>query len=285
MQPISGSSSLIGHDAHPEVQRRRAGDKARAFTLIEILVVVAIIGLLAAILFPVFGRARDNARRSSCQSNLKQLGLGFSQYAQDYDEHLPFAFSDTPDTSWDQCLQPYLGIKTIGSTASPLILRCPNDSYDRTNGSCVAYSSQPQEYRSYSQPSKISGGAPLFIAGARRDNVTGLVCSSCTTGYFNEGRNLAEVPSVATTLLLAENPGTRNRFRTATGPVVAGPSGQGSQYACSSPVTIPPTHFDGWNYLFTDGHVKWLMPETTVNLAGGGTTVNPKGMWTVADND
>ena len=56
------------------------------FTLVELLVVIAIIAILAAILFPVFARARENARRSSCQSNLKQLGLGLLQYAQDYDE-------------------------------------------------------------------------------------------------------------------------------------------------------------------------------------------------------
>ncbi|RYX80764.1 DUF1559 domain-containing protein [bacterium] len=59
-----------------------------AFTLIELLVVIAIIAILAAILFPVFARARENARRSSCQSNLKQINLGLIQYTQDYDERL-----------------------------------------------------------------------------------------------------------------------------------------------------------------------------------------------------
>jgi prepilin-type N-terminal cleavage/methylation domain-containing protein/prepilin-type processing-associated H-X9-DG protein len=59
------------------------------FTLIELLVVIAIISILAAILFPVFARARENARRTSCLSNLKQLGLGMMQYLQDYDETFP----------------------------------------------------------------------------------------------------------------------------------------------------------------------------------------------------
>ncbi|MGV3721477.1 MAG: DUF1559 domain-containing protein [Actinomycetota bacterium] len=58
----------------------------RGFTLIELLVVIAIIAILAAILFPVFAQARDKARQSSCQSNLKQIGTAIKMYAQDYDE-------------------------------------------------------------------------------------------------------------------------------------------------------------------------------------------------------
>ena len=65
--------------SHPRNERR-------GFTLIELLVVIAIIAILAAILFPVFAKAREKARQSSCQSNVKQLGLAFMQYKQDYDE-------------------------------------------------------------------------------------------------------------------------------------------------------------------------------------------------------
>jgi prepilin-type N-terminal cleavage/methylation domain-containing protein len=54
---------------------------SNGFTLIELLVVIAIIAILASILFPVFARARENARRSACQSNLKQIGLAMMQYA------------------------------------------------------------------------------------------------------------------------------------------------------------------------------------------------------------
>ena len=98
----------------------------RGFTLIELLGVLAIIAIPAAILFPVFARAREKARQTSCLSNVKQIMLGVMMYAQDYDEVLiPAALpwqapAEAPATAdeWHEILQPYLSNVTI--------LRCPS---------------------------------------------------------------------------------------------------------------------------------------------------------------
>src|SRR5688572_271338 len=63
--------------------------KKRGFTLIEILVVIAIIAILAAIIFPVFAASREKARSTACLSNLRQLGNGYMLYVQDHDELFP----------------------------------------------------------------------------------------------------------------------------------------------------------------------------------------------------
>lgn len=94
---LSSLPSKISGPKLPEVSSRYAG-----FTLVELLVVVAIVAILAAFLFPVFSRARQRARQTACLSNLRQLALATFQYAQDSDDHYPYGGdpSDLDTTSW-----------------------------------------------------------------------------------------------------------------------------------------------------------------------------------------
>jgi prepilin-type N-terminal cleavage/methylation domain-containing protein/prepilin-type processing-associated H-X9-DG protein len=85
----------FSYKARTAYSARHRGPGMAGFTLIELLVVIAIIAILAAILFPVFAQAREKARSASCLSNLKQLTMGFTMYAQDYDETFP-------QWKWDQ---------------------------------------------------------------------------------------------------------------------------------------------------------------------------------------
>lgn len=95
----------------------------RGFTLIELLVVIAIIAILAAILFPVFARAREQARKSACISNLKQIGTAILMYAQDYDEQIvPVATGVCPGPNafgWGDLVQPYV--------KNYKVLECPSN--------------------------------------------------------------------------------------------------------------------------------------------------------------
>lgn len=96
--------------------------RRRGFTLIELLVVVAIIAILAAVLFPVFARAREAARAASCRSNLKQYATATLMYVQDYDEVLPFSAGPDPTMctqTFYMVLDPYVKNKQI--------VQCPSE--------------------------------------------------------------------------------------------------------------------------------------------------------------
>jgi prepilin-type N-terminal cleavage/methylation domain-containing protein/prepilin-type processing-associated H-X9-DG protein len=115
---------------------------ARAFTLIELLVVIAIIAILAAILFPVFAQAREAARKTSCASNLKQIGTSWTMYIQDYDERIGSA---NPPPDWGHC--PTMPGRSQfggweGNILAPYIkntqvFKCPSSSGFGVNNNCA----------------------------------------------------------------------------------------------------------------------------------------------------
>lgn len=225
----------------------------KAFTLIELLVVIAIIAILAAILFPVFARARENARRTSCLSNLKQIGLGAMMYVQDYDEKYPMLWyrpeSGSPNNpsvvqttagtpgaefkvgdsgygvldnyiTWMDLIYPY--------TKSVQVFRCPS-------------STDAQYYPDY------------LLSGA----------------YGGFHRAAFGVPDGVTAMAQIESPSTSAMiWETGSG----GGTSYESKYGYTGyPVNIPrwPTlheeHLGGMNLAFGDGHVKW---QSQLSMSG-----------------
>jgi len=150
--PSELSKRLHVHYSFKEFRMKKYSAR-KGFTLIELLVVIAIIAILAAILFPVFARARENARRASCQSNLKQIGLGIAQYTQDYDEKYPQIYAGNvcdggcdarKPGGWSQLIQPY--VKSVQLFACPS--NPGNTSFSRNAGTYagIAYPAIPQSY-------------------------------------------------------------------------------------------------------------------------------------------
>ena len=91
------------------------------FTLIELLTVIAIIGILAAILIPAVSSSRENGRRAYCMNNMNQLGKALLMYAGDHNDYLP-GIPDNSASVWDIELMPYIGFATN-------LFICPSDPY------------------------------------------------------------------------------------------------------------------------------------------------------------
>jgi len=140
----------------------------RGFTLIDLLVVIAIIAILAAILFPVFAQAREKARQTSCLSNLKQLSSAMLMYAGDYDERFPPVVGrDSRQRnlylmSWMHLLEPYT--KNRGIFVCPSSRHTSQD-YEKNDDLVQNYGYAPtMQIRSYDAIEALTGpfGTALF---------------------------------------------------------------------------------------------------------------------------
>ena len=167
------------------------------FTLIELLVVIAIIAILAAILFPVFARARENARRASCQSNLKQIGLAVEQYKQDFDGYYPTTrqlAGPGVNRGWPTLIQAYI--------KSQQIFICPSGEREASIKSVAA--SWTGSVRRYcgktvddgtassgdgSSPASISEVRGLSYAVNVIPGVDGAVAAWTSPGFKNSGKS------------------------------------------------------------------------------------------------
>jgi prepilin-type N-terminal cleavage/methylation domain-containing protein/prepilin-type processing-associated H-X9-DG protein len=161
-----------------------------AFTLIELLVVIAIIAILAAILFPVFAQAREKARQTACLSNGKQLALGITMYAQDYDETLPQGgYTPVSGSSgrWFRDIFPY--VKSLQ------VYNCPSKNEGRVSSAEPGFLIQTESNGS---------GLPLTtgIAGGYGCNVNIMNYNTRTANPV--GRALSEIDNTAGTFVLCD---------------------------------------------------------------------------------
>jgi prepilin-type N-terminal cleavage/methylation domain-containing protein/prepilin-type processing-associated H-X9-DG protein len=254
----------------------KSKSKENGFTLIELLVVIAIISILAAILFPVFAQAREKARQTTCQSNLKQLGLAFVMYAEDNDSFMPlpnekpagWAFLAAINGGYDSqkasttqgqvplfnpTLDPYLKNVSMGATS---VWNCP----DNANASYHNAYWGPND--PYAYPRSYAMNQQLINPGTASDGTVvsdpdALSPLTGTTGGY-------------TTMQKITSPVGDNR--------IAAPSQTVLLFEGIGELDTTPSDFDGFVYQegdFTEAG-GYYGPNSTANAGACTAVINPK---------
>jgi prepilin-type N-terminal cleavage/methylation domain-containing protein/prepilin-type processing-associated H-X9-DG protein len=203
----------------------------RAFTLIELLVVIAIIAILAALLFPVFAQAREAARKTTCASNQRQLGMAISMYSQDYDETLP--------STWDG------GNGDGSSSGSGGWIAFANflgpTRFDPAAGALHGY---VKNAAIYTCPSDAARSGDSYAINC-------LLSSPSGVPHYFAGMPIAALRASSSTFLLVEEYSETQRGSTDDG-----------YFNVMVPQFLADRHQGGANYLYCDGHVRYLKART-----------------------
>ena len=281
--------------------------RKRGFTLIELLVVIAIIAILAAILFPVFAQVRENARKASCQSNLKQLGTALIMYSGDYDEEYmsPYYYGSV-NSSGQSPLESYIKNRSNGGTATSTVWACPDLQgysgtaagyyYARSYAMNVFLRSPGKDHtNSYS----ILDPDACYTAPSQYLSVTYKGSSSNSNEYYLSGTNnpvnLAKIAEPANTDMLYEampedNTNTPAYYYGSTSPNGDYMNVKGfwdtlaheKAYWYSAQSPNQAYHGTRNNYLYCDGHVK-AMEVQKMNFDITAAQNTPANIWTVSE--
>jgi len=236
--------------------------KNSAFTLIELLVVIAIIAILAAILFPVFAQAKEAAKRTSCLSNAKQVGLALYMYAGDNDDFTPTPyeyFGPGPfvlEDSW-QLVSPYIKSENLWFCPDDGVKNCDTDeglpNVTGPGDPCISYGSNWGPMQSFNKNAQEGGMYSTFEF---------LPAGGPYVAYACPGISMTSVDSPAQMFAFGDSEDTpwyticmgSILSRTWLASELSGGAGNGSNLTALSQVR----HGGKFNFGFADGHAKMI---------------------------
>ncbi len=251
------------------------------FTLIELLVVIAIIAILAAILFPVFQKVRENARKTACLSNLKQIGLAVTEYTQDYDENYPTGHNGILGQAWAGTVYPYV--------KSTEVFHCPDDPTTKQTNTGITPNvvSYPVSYSANLNFTRTDPGNTLdphsgqALASLQSPAKTVMLCE--VHGIYGAITDPIEANGLNGVVSSVTNGNDGGQVFPFTGGTQGGnlESGCLGGKDCSAFLAsksnihsgfdaLTGIHTDGSNYMMTDCHAKWFRGS---QVSGGMTAM------------